>query len=816
MARPLRMSYYIMICVIVSMTWTRLVAATNPFPSPARGSVSHTGGPFGAALNPVFADLPGTPMAAYQYRFFDGRKKGSHFVGANLYGFSFMYGWHRDVYLPAIDALGTAGAHHFRFTRGFFFRNIAGFGIGYSFSRSRNRIFRGYRGLSWGLLVRPIRFVSLGFVMEDAWGEINAGGIPWREVYSISIRPYTERITLSLDLARKKGGRARDLEYRVTADARLPYGINLFLTLDGGWNLLFGAAFPLMPAASRCPSAEPFYYRSLNRVRGPDHNSIGVALGMPGKRRGLLPWAGKQWLSIAIDGRLREIEKKSFWGREATVFYDIVAAIERASEDPSIRGIILRIDRADIGFAQVQELRREMKKARGLGKRVYAVMTGPGNREYYLASAAERIYYPPHSTFHFTGLVARVYFIRGLMEKIGVEFESFKRGAYKSFDETFTREGMSDAFRENVTSILSDMNEQYLSDILEARKISRERVEDLFRRGHLTPDEAVERGFVDVVGYPDEAVEEIGRAGIVELEAYRQSAAPWDSWGPVPRVALVVIEGSIVSGNSFNTGFFRTIGEGAYRRALERAFRDPLVRAVVVRVNSGGGSATASDIMLHDLARLKKKHDKPVVFSFGNIAASGGYYAACTGDTIFTGSGSITGSIGVVFGKLTLQDLYRKLGIRRESIAMSEFADIFSESRHLTEREKKIFQEGVDFSYRRFTGRVMKARGFGPDEIGKIAEGRVFTGGQAMKNRLADRGGGVVTAVAFARSLAGISGPFDIVKFPDERGPLLNLFNFPELHFVAERISGLFDSAALLSLREESALYLVPYRIEIR
>ncbi len=816
MVKALRISCRIMICVTVMMTGVALAAATNPFPSPARGSASHTGGPFGAALNPVFADLPEAPMAAYQYRFFDGKKKGSHFAGANLYGFSFQYGWHRDVYLPAIDALGTAGAHHFRFTRGFFFRNVAGFGIGYSFSQSKNRIFRGYRGLSWGLLVRPVRYLSLGFVMEDAWGEINAGGIPWREVYSISLRPYTEIITLSLDLVRKKGGRARDLEYRVTADARLPYGINLFMTVESGWNLLFGAAFPLLPAASRCPSVEPFYYRSLNRDRGPDHNSIGVALDMPGKRRGLLPWSGRQWLSVTLDGRLNEMEKKSFWGREATVFYDIVAAIERAGRDPYIHGIVLRIDRLEIGFAQVQELRREMQKARGLGKKVYVVMTGPGNREYYLASAAERIYYPPHSTFYFSGLVARVYFIRGLMEKIGVEFESFKRGAYKSFDETFTREGMSDAFRENVTSFLSDMNERYLSDIAGAREIPRERVDELFRRGQVTPDEAVALGFVDVVGYPDEAVEEIGRAGIVGLDAYRKGAVTRDSWGPVPRVALVVLEGSIVSGDRYSAGFFRSIGEGAYRSALERAFRDPLVRAVVVRVNSGGGSAAASDVMLHDLLRLKKKHDKPVVFSFGNIAASGGYYAACTGDTIFADGGSVTGSIGVVFGKLTLQELYRKLGIRRESIAMSEFADIFSESRRLTERERTIFQEGVDFSYRRFTGKVMEARGLGPDEIERLAEGRVFTGAQAGRSRLVDREGGVVTAVEFARSLAGISGHFEIVKFPDEREPLFSIFTLPELHFVAERLRGLFDGAALLSLKEESALYLVPYRIEIR
>ncbi|TFH37847.1 MAG: signal peptide peptidase SppA, partial [Chrysiogenales bacterium] len=332
----------------------------------------------------------------------------------------------------------------------------------------------------------------------------------------------------------------------------------------------------------------------------------------------------------------------------------------------------------------------------------------------------------------------------------------------------------------------------------------------------LTPEEAASRGFVDVVGYPDEAVEELGKTGLVSLAEYRKSVELNSSWGPVPRIAVVFLDGSIVSGTAFDTGFFRSIGDGAYRHALERAFEDPFVRALVVRVNSGGGSAVASDSMLHSLVRLKKKHGKPVVFSFGNIAASGGYYAACTGDAIFSGNGTVTGSIGVIFGKLTLEDLYRKLGIRRESITMSEFADIFSESKRLTEREKRLIQEGVDFSYERFTGKVMAARGVGPMEIVRVAEGRVFTGRQATEKRLADRAGGVIAAVEYARNLAGITGPFEIVKYPDVRGPLFDPFSLPEMRLLSDRIGHVFDRAPILALRGESVLYLFPYRIEIR
>ena len=197
-----------------------------------------------------------------------------------------------------------------------------------------------------------------------------------------------------------------------------------------------------------------------------------------------------------------------------------------------------------------------------------------------------------------------------------------------------------------------------------------------------------------------------------------------------------------MSGDTFETGWFRSIGNEAYREALEKAFNDPSVRAVVIRINSGGGSAAASDQMWNSLVRLKKKYRKPVVFSFGNIAASGGYYAACTGDRIYSNRGTMTGSIGVVFGKITLEELYRKLGISKEVIKMSEFADIFSESRHLTGKEKNLLQEGVNFTYDRFTGMVVRARGISAGEVSRIAEGRVFTGLQAIGNRLVDEEGG--------------------------------------------------------------------------
>jgi protease IV len=802
--------------LLLHLSGRPLFAAENPFTIPERGSASHSAGPFGQTINPVFADLQTTPLLAYQYTFYDGRKSGDHFIQAGYFGFTFLYGWFQDIYLKNINNIDHAGASYCSFTKGVMIKNIFGFGMSYSFSKSSVRSFKGYHGLDIGLLLRPWRYISFGFVMDDAWGIVNSNKLRWRQIYSISIRPYWERFTLSLDVVHEKGGRASNLNYRVTADLRLWYDISLFVTGDRNLDFLFGMSFPLYFHTYPSAGIAPHYYRTMNSGSAPDRNSIGVSIPLVANGSALTLPGRPRYLKIVVDGTMNEIEKRSFWGKEATVFYDVAAAIDRAGSDAALDGIIIRIDSAGIGFGQIQELRQGLKQARSRGKKVYAILSGPGNREYYLASAADRIFFTPNSPFHITGLKAQVYFFKGLMDKVGVQFESVKRGTYKSFNEAFTREHMSEAFRENITSLLADLNGQYVSDIMADRGISREVIDDIFNRGSLEPNDAVSKRFIDEIGYPDDAVERIGnRIAMVSLSTYMKEERMDHRWCMAPKIAIIVIEGSIVSGGSFETGWFRSIGDASYRKALEEAFRDDAVRAVVVRVNSGGGSAAASDYMWDALVRMKKKYRKPVVFSFGNIAASGGYYVACTGDRIFSDRGTTTGSIGVVFGKITLEDLYRKLGISKDIIKMSEFADIFSESRHLTEKEMKLLQKGIDFTYDRFTGKVMEARRISVADISRVAEGRVFTGQQALDRGLADETGGIIAAVEYARHLANIDERFEIEKFPDERGPLFELFKLPEFKLLAEHVRGLLQSTEYLRLKDEQALYLFPYRVEI-
>jgi protease-4 len=796
---------------------TLLADAKNPFIVPERGSASYSDGAFGSTLNPVFSVLQSAPLLAYQYTFFDGNRSGNHFAQAGFCGFSFLYGRFQDIYKETKDRIDHAGADFYKITEGIIIKNIFGIGASYSFSKSHVHGYRGYQGFDVGLLIRPWRYISLGLVIDDAWGSISGDRIKWREVYSISIRPYTERVTFSLDVIHKQGEKASKLKYKASVDVRLWWDISLFAALDRDINLLFGISLPLQFRSFYATGIDLHYYRSSNRKSVPDHNSVGVSLPWFKNRSAPSIPFRSNYLMVILDGSVSEIEKRSFWGSEPLVFVDLLRCINRAGMDPAIDGIILQVNKAGIGFAQVQELRDELKKARSHGKKVYAVLREPGNKEYYLASVSDKIYFTPNSPFYLSGLVAQVYFFKGLMQKIGVQFESIKRGAYKSFDEPFTREHMSEAFRENMTSYIKDLNNQYISDIMADRGISRDAIERLFSRGYITPEEAVKSRFIDTVGYPDEALDDISRSmSVVSVARYLKEKAKDHSWGLAPRIAIVYLDGSIVSGGAFNTGWFRSLGDSKFQAILEEAFKDPSIIAVIIRVNSGGGSASASDYMWNALVKTKKKYDKPVVFSFGNIAASGGYYVACTGDKIFSGRGTITGSIGVVFGKITLKELYDKLGINKDVIKMSEFADIFSESRHWTEKEKKILREGIDFIYGRFTGKVQEARKISPDEISRLAEGRVFTGLQALDRRLADEIGGLITAIEYAKRVVNIDRDIEVAKFPDDRGPLLELFKLPEIQILSEQISDVIKNLDYLQLRNEKALYLFPYRIEIK
>ena len=383
---------------------------------------------------------------------------------------------------------------------------------------------------------------------------------------------------------------------------------------------------------------------------------------------------------------------------------------------------------------------------------------------------------------------------------------------------------MSPEFRENLTSLISDLNEQYLNDIENDRSVSREKIDLLLKKGIMTPEEALNAGFIDRISFPSEAEAEILKNdkifnSSVTLENYIKESEKKYYWGRKSGIAVIYVSGSIVHGKSraYKNIMPETAGDETYRDSLVTAFNDSGIKAVVIRIDSGGGSSLASEIMLQELIRLKKEFNKPVVFSFGNTAASGGYYIACTGDSILGSKGSVTGSIGVVAGKLSLKELYGKLGINRDVIKMSEFADIFSEAKDMSASDRKVIEQGVNYVYTRFKMKAAEARGIAKENIDKAAEGRVFTGNQAKENKLIDTFGGLIAAIEMAKESADINGDYAVIHLPKTSEPLIELLGLnTESRIFPEQIKALIRTLDFIDFKDETVLYYNPYKLVIK
>jgi len=794
------------------------MAAGSPFILPPDvNSASYSQGAFSSLLNPTFSDEPGGSNLAYRFLAYDGDSNASHMFLARILGLSFTYAWYDKLLVEETSSLEDANASYFNINKGFFFNNTFGLGMGYSFSKSGNSDFDNYSSWSFGFLFRPIEYLSIGIALNDLWGKISGEEIARKEVYSISIRPLTDRATLSVDAIRLSGQKFKDMEYEFSADIRIIRDISLFYKTDLDLNMKFGVTLPLFFQGSTSSTMLLDYYRSSNTSNHPDYNSFAISLPLVQYKDAVRFARGDNMIRIKLGRDINEIETESFFRKRSITFLDIISGIKSAGEDDTINGIILYIDHAGLGFAQIQELRGELIKFKKTGKKVYSIMSSPGNREFYLASISDKIYYTPNSTFNLSGLSAQVYFFKGLMDKVGVKFESVKKGAYKSANESMTREHMSDEARANLASIVSDLNDQYINDISSSRNISRERIELIFKKGIMTPEEARENGFIDKVYYEDEALKDISKSlTVIKLNRYISEKKKKYTWAGDKSIAVIHVNGSIISGKSGASSFTNSIGSTTYRTMLEEAFSDYSVKAIVIRINSGGGSAAASDYMLNDLMKLKKKTNKPVVFSFGNVAASGGYYIACTGDKIFASNGTITGSIGVISGKVTLKGLYEKLGINKDIIKMSKYADIYSESKELSQEERKVLQKGVDFIYDRFTGKVMQARNINKDKISDTAEGRVFTGNQAKVKKLINEKGSIITAIEYARKLAEIDDDYTIKSYPDQNIFLKEMLESDDAKVLTGYIKTLIKNVDLVNYRDERELYMLPYTIEIK
>ena len=504
---------------------------------------------------------------------------------------------------------------------------------------------------------------------------------------------------------------------------------------------------------------------------------------------------------------------------------EILANINEAKTDDRIKGIYLDVSSLSAGMATIEEVRNALIDFKKSGKFIIAYSEVYSQGAYYLSSIADKIYLNPEGMIDFRGLSSEIMFFKGALEKLDIEAQIIKVGTYKSAVEPFILDKMSEPNKQQVSSFLGSMYDHLLSEISKSRKISKESLFSIADSAKIrAPKDALTYKMVDGLKYKDEVLDELKKLTKIDKKKDIKSVSLEDYTAKEEikeessknRIAVIYANGEIISGE----GDDETIGSERISRAIRKARTDDKVKAIVLRINSPGGSALASDVIWRETVLAKKI--KPVIVSMGDVAASGGYYIACAADSIFAQPNTITGSIGV-FGIIpNMQKFFKnKLGITFDGVKTGKFADLGSISRPLTEGEKMIIQLEVNKVYDTFTKKVADGRKKDQNYINSIGQGRVWSGTEALNIGLVDRLGDINDAIASAAKKAKLKD-YKIVDYPSQIDPFTALFDKSgdqvKAYFVKRELGDNFmyyeQMKSALNLSGVQAR--VPYNIQIR
>jgi len=508
---------------------------------------------------------------------------------------------------------------------------------------------------------------------------------------------------------------------------------------------------------------------------------------------------------------------------------DVLAAIDEAKKDTRIKGITLTNTQLQLGIAQSKSLRDKLAEFKKAGKFVVSYNDGLSQGAYYLNSVADTVYLNPVGDFEFKGLSSEVLFYKDLQDNTGVHMEVIRHGKYKSAVEPFLSNEMSPANREQLTALLTSVWTTIVDDISKSRKIPVDSLNSIANNlGARTAQLAKATRLIDKIGYEDEYKNGIKRALKVDkaddynsvdiLDYVKATAGNKFTTGANDVIAVIYAQGEITGGE----GDVTVIGEKSIRKSFKEALEDDAVKAIVLRVNSPGGSALTSELIWREVELAKKK--KPVVVSMGNYAASGGYYISCGANRIFAEAGTITGSIGV-FGVLpNMTQLSNKIGIHAEEVSTHTNASGYSVFTPLKENTREVIQEGVESIYTTFVSRVATGRKMTTAAVDSIAQGRVWTGADALKNGLVDEIGGLDKAIAYAAKL-GKTTKYTTQDFPEydrEFGDIfknLGGFAMSKENLIKEQV-GAENYELIKRIRRATQLRgvqaVMPYEINIR
>lgn len=505
----------------------------------------------------------------------------------------------------------------------------------------------------------------------------------------------------------------------------------------------------------------------------------------------------KKYVEFTLSGTFTDTKTVSTFGTSSTkTLRGLFKKLESLKTDDEVVGVIFKIGNVSVGWAKLQEIRNKLHELREEEKETISYLESGGNAEYMLASATNHIVLMPSGSLNLTGLRAEILFYKGLLEKLDIQADMLAMGKYKSGVEPYTRERMSDAFRESMTALLDDLYTQLLNHIAESRDgITAESASDLINRGPFTAEEARQEKLVDALQYYDELLAALKTApeaekiqivkpgyerkrkvpnlnsfaGLMQLFSMLNPPQRARTQQPEAQIALIYASGPILMRAEPFLTSMPVITPEEFKKAFQKARTDDSIRAVVLRVDSPGGSALASDMIWREV--LLTQREKPIVVSMSDVAASGGYYIAMAAGTIVAQPSTLTGSIGVFGGKLNLKGLYNKVGLTKEIISHGQNATLYSDYGGFTSTERERVEKMMKTVYQDFVSKAARGRDKPFAEIDAIAQGRVWTGKQAKELGLVDELGGLDTALSIAKQQAGFSDEdkFNIIVLPKQK-----------------------------------------------
>ena len=665
-------------------------------------------------------------------------------------------------------------------------------------------------GWDLGLGYRPLSWLGFGAVARNL-GVPESSGLP--ETYGVGavLRPWGEPLALGVDAlqhVQSDGTLAESVEAHVRVQPWRGLRFRLSGTTDGnyagGVELAFGEW------------REGLYYGDSGAL------VFGVETTEEPEQ---LVVINRHIPVFEISGRYPYESRRSLFSGPEPTYPHLVQRLRAAAEDPAVVGAVLRLKSAQFSFAQLEELRSLIEEISTKRGPVLAYLDGGGsNAAYFLATAADRIAMHPAGDLFLIGLSAEMQYLRGTLDRLGVEPEFYKRSAYKSGPEQYTRHEPSEASSKQMNALLDDLHDALVDAVAEGRNGTEAQARTLIDEGPYTSEGAFEAGLVDAVIYPDgieNGMKELVSKKFELKEDYRKTPSV-DGWRSPRQIAVVFVTGLITAGESATPGLFSggSTGSDTVVRAIGQAREKESVSALVLRVDSPGGSAFASDAIWRAVKRFQTT-GRPVIVSMGGTAASGGYYVSAGADKIFAEATTVTGSIGVYGGKLSFASLYDKVGLDVTLLSRGRNAAMFSTAKPFDPIEGAAMDRLIDDTYKQFKARVADGRKLSDEEVEKIAQGRVWTGSRAQKIGLVDEIGGIFEAIDAAKSLADISESkrVDLVTFSGQKAdattaPMRNLQSLtPGISKITSELEAL---QALRTLESEHTLLLLPFRLELQ